>query len=495
VIARLDSLTGLGAALCARAQARGVFLIWRAQARATSHVVVRDGRAEDTAVGSSSGHGVQVVTAEGATALASRDDFEPQAAQALLDRTVAAAAAGPTLGLASSAMPSLVPVKARAVPAGLETFARIDLDAVRRRLAEIEAAIAGECPGTSLRLSFSADLDCWRIVRSDGADVVFAMPRCTMRVQAGSGDGGSRHVVGASVSGPLPTLPWDDAAVNSLLRRGRESARLAAALPDAPAFPSGSVQVVLDYALAKGLAHEAFGHASEADGLRSSILARDGRFRAGERVGAAHVSIVDEPIPNDHAWQPFSANGVPRERATLVDHGVLHEALTDPFSAARTGLRLTGAERAESYRSAPIPRMTNIRIECDAPLPAPGAFEDYGPDQVRDLLAGAGVLSRHPRIAFLSGYSGGQVNTATGDFVFNCKAIWEISRDRIALRRPAIFSGSMFGALASIREAFGPLRLDAIGTCGKWGQSVPSSGGSHHFLVLDADDSVRLGGS
>jgi TldD protein len=113
---------------------------------------------------------------------------------------------------------------------------------------------------------------------------------------------------------------------------------------------------------------------------------------------------------------------------------------------------------------------------------------------VRDLLASAGVLDRHPAVVFLSGYGGGQVNTASGDFIFQCKAIYKISRDRIALYKPAAFAGSMFGALRSVREAFGPLRLDALGTCGKWGQSVPSSGGSHYFLVLDPDPSVRLGG-
>jgi TldD protein len=52
----------------------------------------------------------------------------------------------------------------------------------------------------------------------------------------------------------------------------------------------------------------------------------------------------------------------------------------------------------------------------------------------------------------------------------------------------------MFGALKSIREGFGPLLLDAIGTCGKWGQNVPSSGGSHYFLFLEPHDAVRLGG-
>ena len=116
--------------------------------------------------------------------------------------------------------------------------------------------------------------------------------------------------------------------------------------------------------------------------------------------------------------------------------------------------------------------MTNIRIEADNPLPAPGEFEDYGPDEVRGLLAEAGVFRRHPRVVFLSGYCGGQVNAATGDFVFNCKAIYELSETGSSFHKPAIFSGSMFGALNAVREAFGPLRLDATGYCGKWGQSV-----------------------
>jgi TldD protein len=113
---------------------------------------------------------------------------------------------------------------------------------------------------------------------------------------------------------------------------------------------------------------------------------------------------------------------------------------------------------------------------------------------VRALLAGAGVFRRHSKVVYLSGYTGGQVNTAGGDFVFQCKAIYDLDERGVTLYKPAIFSGSMFGALQSVREAFGPLLLDAVGYCGKWGQQVPSSGGSHYFLVLEPHASVGLGG-
>ena len=493
IVAELDGLTGLAGALADRARAAGASLIWRAQARAATQVVVRSGRAEEVATSSGSGHGIHVITGEGRTAFSSRDDFAPEPAMELLDRTIAAAAATGDLGVAPEAAASLTPEVARVLPPGLPAFDRIGLREASRRLIEIEREIGALVPGVTLTLAFGTDIDAWRIVRSDGTDVVFAMPRCTLRVSASS-SGDARHTVGASVASPDPLLLDDPERVALFMKRAVAAARLAAALPGAPAHPAGSFPIVIDYALAKGLAHEAFGHASEADGFRSSVLAEGGRFRAGERVGAAHVSIVDEPVAGDHAWQPISANGVRRERATIVDHGVLTDALTDPWSAGPAGVRLTGAARAESFRSAPLPRMTNIRVEVDSPLPAPGSFEDYGPEQVRDLLAGAGVLARHPEIVYLSGYSGGQVNPATGDFVFNCRAIYTLGAGGAVLHRPAIFSGSMFGALHSIREAFGPLLLDAIGTCGKWGQSVPSSGGSHYFLVLDESPQVRLGG-
>jgi TldD protein len=493
LIAELESLTDLSRGLIDRADRRGVFLVWRAQARRVSSVHVRSGRVEEVATSSGSGHGVHVITDDGRTALGSRDEFLPESAAALVDHTIAAATAAGSLGVDASGRAALDPIVARALPDGLDAFDRRDLAVTARRLVELEREISGRHPGVNVSVSYQCDLDAWRVARSDGGDVLFAMPRCVLRLSASS-SGDARHTVEASVASPDPSLFDDPATVSRFLKRADAAARLAVLLPDAPNHPAGSFPLVIDYALAKGLAHEAFGHASEADGFRSSVLARDGRFRVGEAVGAPHVSIVDEPQPGDHAWQPFSASGARRLRATIVDHGRLADALTDAWSQGRSGSRLTNADRAESFRSAPIPRMSNIRIEVDHPLPAPGAFEDYGPDEVRDLLAGAGILARHPRIAFLSGYSGGQVNTATGDFVFNCKAIYVLDPLGVTLHKPAILSGSMFGALRSIREGFGPLLLDAIGTCGKWGQRVPSSGGSHFFLSLDAEPSVRLGG-
>ncbi len=495
MLRELQSLTSLGEEMIRRARGAGAQLIWRTQARTLYSAVVREGKPETSVVSSSSGHGVHVFGAGAGSTLASRDDLQQEPALQLLERSIRAAEAGDRLGFSPAEFFEQQPIREQAIPHQVAMFDDIDLPAVVTRLVELEREIQGRVPGVGTRVGYRADLDIWRIFRSDGTDVLFAMPRCNVTLRATGGEAGARHAVGVSLPSPGPDLLWDEERVATFLKRAEDAARLARALPDAPVHPAGSFPIVIDYALAKGLAHEAFGHASEADTFRSSILAQSGKFLAGKQVGASHVSIIDEPVPDDHAWQPFSANGLRRDRAVIVDHGRLADPLSDPWSAAASESRLTGSSRAESFRNPPLPRMTNIRIEVDDPLPAPGAFEDYGPEEVRALLAEAGVFRRHPRVVFLSGYSGGQVNTASGDFVFNCKVIYTLGEDGIEMYKPAIFSGSMFGALNSIREAFGPLKLDALGYCGKWGQSVPSSGGSHYFLMLDPDETVRLGGS
>lgn len=491
---RLTALEPVASELARRAAASGTLAIFRAQERLVHRVVVREGRAESSSSQTLGGHGVQVVNTDGYGALASGDALEGESVLDSLARATDAASQGERLGLKRVGQPTLDRVRDRRHVVSPEPFEAVDLTEVTRRLIDLERSIREETRDVTVQVSFRAELDSWRIFRSDRTDVWFSMPRCTLGMRATATGERQRHGVSAVQFSPDPALLESTETVERFLRRARAAARLAHELPDAPAHPSGSFPLIIDFALAKGLAHEAFGHAAEADGYRSSILADDGRFKLGERVGPDHVSVVDESIEGDHAFQPFSANGIPRERTVIVDRGRLAGGLSDPWSAAPGGVALTGAARAESYFHAPQPRMSNIRLESRTPLPVPGVFEDYGSHEVRDLVADAGLLRRHPRWVFLSGYSGGQVNTTTGDFVFHCKAIYDLTADGVGFFKPAIFSGSMFGALQSVREAFGPLELDALGYCGKWGQSVPSSGGSHYFLALEPHESVRLGG-
>jgi TldD protein len=305
---------------------------------------------------------------------------------------------------------------------------------------------------------------------------------------------GEAHTVGASLARTGYEILLDDTHRSALLARSANAALVAQQLAGAPRYAAGSYPIVMDYAMAKGLAHEAFGHAAETDGLRTSILGNGRRFRRGELMASEIVSIVDESLPGDHAFQPFSPNGVRRDRATILDHGILTDALADVFSAGEAGVRVIDAARAQSYWNVPVPRMTNIRIEMPEPLPMEGRFEDQTPEHVRTALLNAGFITAGHPVLYLAGYKGGQVNPAQGDFVFNCAALYELSSEGVRLFQPGIFAGRTEAALHAIRAGFGPLQLDAMGFCGKAGQSVPSSGGSHYFLYLDAHPQITIGG-
>jgi TldD protein len=64
--------------------------------------------------------------------------------------------------------------------------------------------------------------------------------------------------------------------------------------------------------------------------------------------------------------------GNPGERKVLIENGVLKGYLYDHLNAKLTGQRSTGSGRRQSFRHAPLPRMTNTYL-------APG---DQTPEEI-----------------------------------------------------------------------------------------------------------------
>ena len=489
---RLDEASDLLAELTRRARLEGLYLIARTSDRRGRSVTVVNGRTEEIASSAARGLGMHLFTGEGACAFGSIDGLEPADALAAFERVTAAARAAGRMGaVPTTAFRSVSPLWSRLPQAGRRRFEDVRTAEVESRARALDEDRRGRFPGLSVRTGMSFEREEWRVVRSDGTDAAWVVSRfVASQGMTAPGRGGSFTCRAAIASPHFDAL--DEPEEDRRLRlRADLASRRALALPDAARFVApGPLPLLIDYALAKGLAHEAFGHAAEADSFRSSVLAREGRFRRGERVGRDGVSVIDEPLRGDHADQPISANGQLRRRVEIVRSGVLHEPLSDLFTS-ETGSN--GCERAQSSSHAPIPRMSNIRIEMASPRPLPLPFEEMGPEEVRQMTAEAGLFDRFPRIVYLAGYTGGQVNPVRGDFIFNCQALYELTAAAATLYRPSAFRGSILGGLRSLSEGFGPLILDAIGSCGKWGQSVPSCGGSHAFVFLEPDPAIGVG--
>ncbi|MCC7103757.1 MAG: TldD/PmbA family protein [Chloroflexi bacterium] len=472
-----------------------VYLIARISDTMVRHAVAQNGRLDGASGGRVASLGLQVFTQSGHCGFTSTDRLSPaEAADAVRRATLLARAAAVARGETSLEVFELQVERFREWPRAVAPLDAFDALAARTALLEAHRELMEQVSGCSLRSSWSATDDEWRIARSDGTDVWFSLSRADGRHELTARQHGRAATVSAVVSGTDPAILLAGDGPARLRRRAAQAYRRARDAASAPAVSAGSYRLVLDHTLAKALAHEAFGHAAESDAVEFSILARDGRLRLGERVAPEHVSIVDEPIAGDVAWQPIDANGRPRRPVRIVDRGVLNGGLGDVFSARRAGIPETGAARAQSARSQPLPRMTNIRIECANPLPMDDPDELLTPSEVGDALRSNGLLPDEQPTLLLKGWAGGQVNPRLGDFVFTCSAAYDLS-DGAAPRGPALFSGKSLSALSAISAALGPLRLDAAGYCGKGGQSVPTSGGSHAYLVLDVRPDVHVCGA
>ena len=143
----------------------------------------------------------------------------------------------------------------------------------------------------------------------------------------------------------------------------------------------------------------------------------------------------------------------------LVEDGRLTGFLYDRYWAEKDGGRPTANARRQSYAHVPIPRMTNTSI-------LPGATDPEA------------IVADTERGLYAKVLGGGQVNPATGDFVFGVAEGYLIEDGRItAPVRGANLIGNGVTILQAV-DAVGTDFDDRPGTCGKDGQGVPVTTGS-----------------
>lgn len=471
------------------------YVIVRAESRRERSLRLSNGRLERVATGGDEGLGVQVFTAQGVSGFAAADVLSLETGLRLVERALSLARRNERLG----AKKNREIWKARFLRAEAKSparsFGEVPLAELQTRCVALHEGVRKAFPEAVWQSSFRQVEDSWCIGRSDGTRVSFTIPRAVLMHQ------GTVHQEGKSAStlvhrsGTDAQILGEEQADHRLEREAAERAELARAVSTAPFLASGHYPLVIDYGLAKGLAHEAFGHAVESDHMQESVLGEQGKLKRGLKVARPSVHILDGPLPGDWAYQPFSANGLLRETVRIVQNGILKAGLGDIFSAAEAGMAVSGAGRAESYAHVPLPRMTNIRLIVDETA----EFQESGTlmgdvRRMREALLERGEIKAGEKTLLLLGYRGGQVNPKTGDFVFQCEGIVDLGDEDLRIYRPSIFSGKILSALQAIKLGVGAEAFDAIGTCGKGGQSVPSSGGSSRFIFLEVSDQVSLGG-
>ena len=242
-----------------------------------------------------------------------------------------------------------------------------------------------------------------------------------------------------------------------------QAAGKALTLLDAIPAPSGSMPVVVGGGFGGVLFHEMTGHGLEADHIQKSASVYAGRL--GERVAEPLLNAYDDGrLPGEWGSDAIDDEGQPTQKTQVIEGGRLTSYLYDHLTADRDGVASTGNGRRESFRHLPIPRMTNTYI-------APG---DATPEE---------MIAEVERGFYAVSFGGGQVDPATGDFVFGVSEGYLIEGGKVTRPcRGATLIGNCLEALAAI-DAVGDDFFMKTGICGKGGQKVPVGTGQGHVRV------------
>ena len=345
---------------------------------------------------------------------------------------------------------------ARILPETISKTRKVEL------LEQTNSAARAENPAiTQVNVRYSEGRRRVLIANSEGLFNADDQTRTLLSVNCvASGDQGlqtGRETVGYTVGFEL----FEDHDIEAMARRaaGRAVTKLAAR----PA-PSGQLPVVIERGGGGVLFHEACGHGLEADLVnKGASVFRD---RLGELVAAPSVTLVDDGTMGVE-WGTIAIDdeGCPTQRNVLIEDGVLTDYMWDHLRSRAAGRPASGNGRRQSYQHLPMVRMTNT-------------FVTNGDAEPRDIIADTknGV--------YVAQLGGGQVNTATGDFVFGMTEAYLIENGEItAPLREGNLIGNGPEVLQNIEVIGNDFAMGSPGTCGKDGQGVPVGDGQPTLRV------------
>ena len=426
--------------------------------RRSSRAAFDDGKVEELVSGRLSGAGIRVRSGA-SIGFAHTADLSGPGLRAAAETAAAAARAGGSPG-------TVGPLARQEAPAPNEVSIPPDSVAKARKVALLRAADeAARAEGSAILQVACNYGDSHRsilVANSDGLLATDAQTKTFFSVSAVAvGDTGmqtGRETVGRTVGFEL----FDTVEVTELARNAAQ--RALRKLQARPA-PSGAMPVVIGPGGGGVLFHEACGHGLEADLIAKEASVFAGRI--GEQVANPMVTLIDDGTMSTE-WGCYSIDdeGRPAQRNVLIQDGVLVDYMWDRLRADRADRGASsGNGRRESYQHLPMVRMTNT-------------FIGNGDSDPGDIVADT------PNGVYVAHLGGGQVNTATGDFVFGMTEAYLIEDGRLTA---PIREGNLIGngpEVLMLIDALGnDFAMGSPGMCGKDGQGVPVGDGTPTLRV------------
>jgi TldD protein len=290
------------------------------------------------------------------------------------------------------------------------------------------------------------------VARADGVTAADVRPLVRLSVQVIAESGGRREQGTSGGGGRFDYAYFTDAVLEDYAKKAVDQALLN--LESRPT-PAGTMTVVVGPGWPGVLLHEAVGHGLEADFNRKKTS--NYSDRVGQAVASELCTVVDDAtIASSRGSINIDDEGNRPERAVLIENGILRGYMQDRQSSEFFRSDPTGNGRRESFKSHPLPRMTNTML-----LAGPHDPEEI----VRSVKRGV----------YASRFGGGQVDISNGDFVFSLTEGYLIEDGKITAPLKGVnLIGNGPDVMRKVTMLGNDMVLsDGIWTCGKDGQSVP----------------------
>ena len=448
----------LDATLRAALRTGGDFAEVFVEDRRSSRAAFDDGKVEELVSGRLSGAGIRVRSGS-SIGFAHTADLTPAGLRSAAETAAAAARAG------GSQRPGNK-LRRQGAPTPNEVTVPPDAVSKARKVALLRAADeAARAEGAAISQVACNYGDSHRSILVANSDGLLASDEQTKTLftvsVVAAGDTGmqtGRESAGRTVGFEL----FDTVDVTDLARVAAQ--RALRKLQARPA-PSGAIPVIIGPGGGGVLFHEACGHGLEADLIAKEASVFAGRI--GEQVANPMVTLIDDgTMPTEWGCYAIDDEGRPAQRNVLIQDGVLMDYMWDRLRADRSDRPASsGNGRRESYQHLPMVRMTNT-------------FIGNGDSDPEDIVADT------PHGVYVAHLGGGQVNTATGDFVFGMTEAYLVENGRLTA---PIREGNLIGngpEVLMLIDALGnDFAMGSPGMCGKDGQGVPVGDGTPTLRV------------
>lgn len=166
-------------------------------------------------------------------------------------------------------------------------------------------------------------------------------------------------------------------------------------------MPTGTVDVVFDPRVARGMAGHLSGAINGAAVARKTSFWRD---MMGKQIASSAITVTDDPLKQrGQSSRPFDGEGIQGEALVMVDKGVLNHWFLSSSAAKELGLTTNG--RGVRSASSVTPSSTNLAIE-------PGSVSAQ--DMIRNLRTGF----------YVTEVIGQGVNMITGEYSRGASGFW-----------------------------------------------------------------------